>query len=489
MDLARHGHRAPSRRAEPEKHENVTIDLSAEANPPGFSEQLVGLEAGAHKVFTVHYPDEHAVKDLAGRTVEYGVTVKAIKQRVVPALDDEFAKDLGEFDSLAALRDRVRRDLEHEAAHEADRAVRGELLANLAKRVPFPVPDALIEQELDRRVEEFARRLIEQQVDPRKAGIDWNEFRSAQRDAAAESVKAMVALDEIARREPVVVGDEDLAQEIARFAERSGRTPEAVRAQLEKDNGVTRLRGGLRREKTVDLLLANAASRWLTGDSHPGEPGHSDGTPSERDRIMTRDSGETRAQLVPMVVEQTARGERAYDIYSRLLKDNIIFIGTPIDDQIANLAIAQMLFLEAEDPEKDILLYINSPGGSITAGLAIYDTMQFIRPDVQTYCLGQAASMGALLLAGGAKGKRFSLPNSRIVIHQPLMQGLAGQATDIDIAARELLRMRENLNSILQHHTGQPLERIQVDTERDYIMRPEQAKDYGIIDDVIRKRA
>jgi ATP-dependent Clp protease protease subunit len=204
---------------------------------------------------------------------------------------------------------------------------------------------------------------------------------------------------------------------------------------------------------------------------------------------MNRQSGDARMQLVPMVVEQTARGERAYDIYSRLLKDNIIFIGTPIDDQIANLTIAQMLFLEAEDPEKDILLYINSPGGSITAGLAIYDTMQFIRPDVQTYCLGQAASMGALLLAGGAKGKRFSLPNSRIVIHQPLMQGLAGQATDIDIAARELLRMRENLNAILVYHTGQPLERIQLDTERDYIMRAEQAKDYGIIDDVIRKRA
>src|SRR5512139_73238 len=193
-------------------------------------------------------------------------------------------------------------------------------------------------------------------------------------------------------------------------------------------------------------------------------------------------------QLVPMVVEQTNRGERAYDIFSRLLKDNIIFIGTPIDDAVANLAIAQMLFLESEDPEKDILLYINSPGGSITAGLAIYDTMQFIRPDVQTYCLGQAASMGALLLAGGAAGKRFSLPNSRIVIHQPLMQGLAGQATDIDIAARELLRMRERLNDILVEHTGQPLKRIQDDTERDYIMTAEQAKQYGIIDDVIRKR-
>jgi ATP-dependent Clp protease protease subunit len=194
-------------------------------------------------------------------------------------------------------------------------------------------------------------------------------------------------------------------------------------------------------------------------------------------------------QLVPMVVEQTSRGERAYDIFSRLLKDSIIFIGTPIDDGIANLVIAQMLFLESEDPEKDILLYINSPGGSITAGLAIYDTMQFIRPDVQTYCLGQAASMAAVLVAGGAKGKRFSLPNSRIVIHQPLLQGLAGQATDIDIAAKEILRMRERLNDILMRHTGQPLERIQTDTERDYIMSAEQGKEYGIIDEVIRKRA
>ena len=204
---------------------------------------------------------------------------------------------------------------------------------------------------------------------------------------------------------------------------------------------------------------------------------------------MAADLTVPRMQLVPMVVEQTSRGERAYDIFSRLLKDSIIFIGTPIDDAVANLVIAQMLFLESEDPEKDILLYINSPGGSITAGLAIYDTMQFIRPDVQTYCLGQAASMAAVLLAGGAKGKRFSLPNSRIVIHQPLMQGLAGQATDIDIAAKEIIRMRERLNEILTAHTGQALKRIQDDTERDYIMSAEQGKEYGIIDEVIRKRA
>jgi len=190
-----------------------------------------------------------------------------------------------------------------------------------------------------------------------------------------------------------------------------------------------------------------------------------------------------------MVVEQTNRGERAYDIFSRLLKDSIIFIGTPIDDAIANLVIAQMLFLEAEDPERDILLYLNSPGGSITAGLAIYDTIQFIKPDVHTYCIGQAASMAAVLLAAGAKGKRYSLPNARILIHQPMMSGLAGQASDIDIHAREILRMRQMLNEILAKHTGQAVTRIQEDTDRDYIMGPAQAKDYGIIDDVLTRRS
>ena len=192
--------------------------------------------------------------------------------------------------------------------------------------------------------------------------------------------------------------------------------------------------------------------------------------------------------LVPMVVEQTSRGERAYDIYSRLLKENIIFMGTPVDDQIANLIIAQMLFLEAEDPEKDISIYINSPGGSITAGLAILDTMRFVKPDIVTICVGQAASMAAVLLAAGAKGKRFSLPNSRIMIHQPSMQGLAGQATEIDIYAREILRMRETLNKLLSDATGQPIDRVARDVDRDYIMSPEQAMEYGMIDRVISSR-
>jgi ATP-dependent Clp protease protease subunit len=191
--------------------------------------------------------------------------------------------------------------------------------------------------------------------------------------------------------------------------------------------------------------------------------------------------------LVPMVIEQTNRGERAYDIYSRLLKDRIIFLGTPIDDHIANLMIAQMLFLEADDPEQDIFLYINSPGGYVTSGLAIYDTMQYIRPDVSTICIGQAASMGSLLLPAGAKGKRYSLPHARIMIHQPA-GGFQGQATDIEIQAREILRIKDALDTIMAKHTGQDLERIKRDTDRDFFMSGEQAKDYGIVDDVITVR-
>jgi ATP-dependent Clp protease protease subunit len=202
-----------------------------------------------------------------------------------------------------------------------------------------------------------------------------------------------------------------------------------------------------------------------------------------------RGAGDVQAlNLVPMVIEQTARGERAYDIYSRLLKERVVFVVGPVEDYMANVVVAQLLFLESENPDKDIHLYINSPGGSVSAGLAVYDTMQFIKADVSTMCIGQAASMGAVLLAGGASGKRFCLPHSRMMIHQPL-GGFQGQATDIDIHAREILLVRERLNRILATHTGQSLEKIQIDTERDNFLGAEQARDYGLIDDILVSRA
>lgn len=207
---------------------------------------------------------------------------------------------------------------------------------------------------------------------------------------------------------------------------------------------------------------------------------------TETNRKVERE-GMYALNLVPMVVEQSARGERAYDIYSRLLKERVVFMIGPVDDHVANLVVAQLLFLESENPDKDIHLYINSPGGSVSAGLAIYDTIQYIKPDVSTMCVGQAASMGALLLSGGTKGKRYCLPHSRVMIHQPL-GGFQGQASDIDIHAKEILRARERLNLILSNHTGQPLEKIQVDTERDHFLGAEEAVEYGLIDQVLVER-
>ena len=241
-----------------DNHQNVTVDIGAAANPPGFDEQLTGLIAGAQKTFDVQYPDDYAIKELAGTTVSYDVAIKAVRKRIVPELDDEFAKDLGDFASLDALKARVREDLEHEAKHEADRELRAELMKQLATRVTFEVPQALLEREIDRRVEEFVRRLIDQQIDPMKTNINWEEFREKQREAAAEAVRGALVLDEVARRESVAITQDEIEAEIAKYAERTGRTPAAVRAKLEKEGGIGRLYSGLRRERAIDFLLSRA---------------------------------------------------------------------------------------------------------------------------------------------------------------------------------------------------------------------------------------
>ena len=250
-------------KADVDRHEDVSVEVGASANPPGFDDHLVGLAAGSDKTFVVHYPVDYAIKDLAGTDVEYTVTVKALKRRVVPALDDEFAKDLGDFDTLERLRERVYEDLFKEAANEADRQVRADLVKELAGRVAVDVPSVLVDREVDRRVEEFVRRLIEQQIDPRRTSIDWEAFRKSQRDPAVEAVRGALMLDEVARREGQVVSEEEVEREVARHAERTGRTPAAVRAQLEKDGALTRLHAGLRRDRAVDFLLTRAT---ITGE-------------------------------------------------------------------------------------------------------------------------------------------------------------------------------------------------------------------------------
>jgi len=241
-----------------DKHTDVNIELGAKANPPGFDEQLLGLDVGATKSFDIHYPQDYAITELANTDVSYTITVKGLKRRVLPELDDEFAKDMGEFDTLDALRARVREDLEHEAKHAAEREDRAELMKQLATRLPFEAPPSMVEREVDRRLEEFARRLIDQQIDPRQAGIDWNAFRESQREVAREAVAAALVLDEIIRREHIEVSDAEVEREVARYAERTGRTPAAVRAALEKEGGLSRVSAGLRREKAVEFVLGRA---------------------------------------------------------------------------------------------------------------------------------------------------------------------------------------------------------------------------------------
>lgn len=243
---------------ETDRHENVSLTLGATANPPGFDANLLGLNPADEKTFVVHFPEDYAVKEMANTDVTYTVTVKEIRQRILPEVDDEFAKDLGEFESLAALRDRVRSDMEAEAQENATRQMRNELLKQLSERVPFELPASLVEREMDRRIEEFARQLLQQNVDPRQAGIDWAQFREAQREPARAAVASALVLDQIARRENLTVSTEEVDQEVERFALRAGRTPAAVRAQLEKEGGLSRIQGGLRREKAVEHALAHA---------------------------------------------------------------------------------------------------------------------------------------------------------------------------------------------------------------------------------------
>ena len=257
LDLERRDGGPDSTRT-PDVHKDVNVELGAKANPPGFDEQLLGLDADATKEFTIHYPSDYPIGELANTDVSYKVTVKGLKRRVVPELDDEFAKDLGEFDTLDALKARVREDLEHEAKHAAEREDRATLMKQLAGKLPFDVPPSMVEREVDRRIEEFARRLIDQNIDPRQAGIDWNAFRDSQREVSKEAVAAALVLDEISRREHLEVTEEEAAHEIERYAERSGRTPAAVRAALEKEGGLSRVYAGLRREKSIDFVMARA---------------------------------------------------------------------------------------------------------------------------------------------------------------------------------------------------------------------------------------
>jgi ATP-dependent Clp protease protease subunit len=419
---------------------------------PEMEEAVIGLAAGGSRQTRVRFGDDHRNEALRGKSAEASVTVSEVKEKVLPALDDDFAKSVGgTFETLDALRDEVRKGLQ--ARREADnrRALENAVLDTVLAGHAFEVPEALVLRQVGHQIEHAREHMRRQGLDPERVPWDYKKLLEDLRPGAEKAVKRALLVEAIADKEGLQPAAGPGGPADARAERRpGGHPPHAWRAEDgrfpdRKESGKQRLR-----------YTTSMARRRPMG-------------------------------LVPMVVEQTPRGERAFDIFSRLLKERIIFLPTYIEDEIANLVIAQMLFLEAEDPDKDIHLYINSPGGSVTAGMAIYDTMQYVKPAISTICMGQAASMGALLLCAGTKGKRFALPHARIMIHQPL-GGVQGQATDIDIQAKEILRMREELNRILVHHTGQSMDKIQKDTDRDFFMTAEQAKEYKIVDEVISSK-
>ena len=428
--------------------------------------------------------------------------VKEVKEKRLPELDDDFAVEAGGYDSL----DELRSEIESRVAQAEERTIEAEFreaaVDAVVDQAKIEVPHELVHSKAHEMWHRTANRIAAQGINPEQylqmTGKTEEELVVESESDAETALKREAVLAAIVQAEGIEVTDEEIETAL-----RASAPPDASDKQLKRALKRARsqgadeaLREDIAMRKAVDLVVENAKPISVDEATDAAERAAAREklwTPESARRPSARRSPDHPARvfapmspLVPMVVEQTSRGERAFDIYSRLLNERIVFLGTPVTDDIANLIVAQLLHLESEDPDKDISLYINSPGGSVYAGLAIYDTMQFIKPEVQTICCGIAMSMGALLLAGGAEGKRMSLPNSKILIHQ-VSSAFQGQATDIEIHAKEIIDVRRRLDEILAKHTKQDLEKVAKDTERDYFMSAEEAKAYNLIDRVIEK--
>ena len=472
---------------------------------PELDDHLRGTKPGDILQFSARHPDPEE------DPIDFRVLVKQVQQHVLPELNDDWANEASEFETLDTLRADLVRRLTIVRAMQSQMAMRERAATALGELVDDEPPEALVDDEMRTRLQDLGLRLqaqglgIEQYL--AATGQSQPEFVEGLRTGAREAVKVDLALRAVADAEVIEVTDDEVEEEIGRLAERTQQKPNQLRKVIERNGQIPELRSDLRKRKALEWIVEHVEVVDPEGqpidrdDLLPTiEPTEAEATRtrsnrnrSNRNRLnRNRSEGRRvidpiRNYLVPTVVEQTNRGERAYDLYSRLLKENIIFLGTPIDDTIANLVCAQMLHLESENPDKDINIYINSPGGDITALFAIYDTMQFVKPDIATICFGQAASAAAVLLAAGTKGKRLALPHARVLLHQPY-GGAAGQATDLELAAKEILRMRDLLEEILARHTGQSEARIHGDTDRDFVMSADEAREYGIIDEVISAR-
>ena len=507
------------------------LELGSGRLVPGFEDQLVGARAGEERTVTITFPEDYPAEELAGKEAQFAVTVNEVKAKNLPEPSDDFASDATEFDTLAELREDIAERLRKVDDRVLEREYEDAVVEAAVAEAEIDVPEKLVHSRAHELLEDtfaaLARQGISKDAYLRISGRDEEALAHEAEPEAAAALRREAVLAAIVDAEGIEPTDEQVLEALEPSAERQGTTSDKLFDQLRSAGRLDRVRREVATRQAVEMLVAEAKpisveqakarqKIWTPGreTAEPGDPRDPDssGLPAANPvrrpqaagvrpgppcpartwpiatvgRIPAEEAKEARTMspLVPMVVEQTSRGERAFDIYSRLLNERIIFLGTPVDDQIANLIVAQLLHLESEDPDKDISIYVNSPGGSVYAGLAIYDTMQFIKPDVSTICVGIAMSMGALLLAGGAHGKRMALPNAKILIHQ-VSSAFQGQATDIEIHAKEIIDVRRRLDEIIAHHTGQSLEKVRSDTERDYFMSSEEAKEYGIIDRVI----
>ncbi len=453
------------------KAENYSLALGSGNFIPGFEEQLVGHSTGEEfsinvtfpeeyqaeelkgkdAEFKINLPEEYQAEELKGKDAEFKINLHEIKTKELPEVDDEFVKDVSDKETLDEYKVQLRAEIAKRLADEAEKDVDNQISEKLIALATDEIPEAMYDNQASDMVRDFDMRLRSQGMDlntyMQYMGTDVNGLKAMYKDEAEKRVKLRLVLEAIAAQENIEVTEEVLDAEYGKMAEAYKMDVEKVKAAVPADS----LTEDLKVQKALELVKNDSMA------------------------------------LVPYVVEQTNRGERSYDIYSRLLNDRIIMLHDEVNSATASVVVAQLLYLESQDPTKDISLYINSPGGSVTDGLAIYDTMQYIKCDVSTICMGMAASMGAFLLSAGTKGKRLALPNSTIMIHQPL-GGYKGQATDMEIHTRYMLDTKARLNRILSENTGKPLDVVKADTERDNFMTAQEALEYGLIDKVIDKR-
>ena len=493
------------------KGENHSLEIGSHTFIDTFEDQLVGKNVGDEVDVNVTFPEQYQAADLAGKPATFKVKINEIKAKELPELDDEFAKDVSEFDTLAEYKESLKKDLEKKKQDEAKRTKEDEAIQKIIDKSKMEIPEAMIDTQCETMIEEFAQRIAQSGLSMDQylqfSGLTVDGLKEQVRPEALTRIQSSLVLEQIAKEENIEVSDADVDAEIEKMAKNYGMEADKLKEYMgegEKES----MKRELAITKAVELIMDNIKERAKakTKKEKEAEAAEAQYRKPRQKRTglgeyqtgllfievhrrmhVINTGGDFSMSLVPYVIEQTSRGERNYDIYSRLLKDRIIFLGEEVNETTASLVVAQLLFLESEDPNKDIQLYINSPGGMVTAGMAIYDTMQYIKCDVSTICIGLAASMGAFLLAGGTKGKRFALPNSEIMIHQP-SGGAKGQATEIQIAAENILKTKKRLNEILAANTGKPYETIAADTERDNYMSAQEAADYGLIDGVITNR-